>query len=124
MPSGGYVVPAARVEYHHRFSRGAKLTIRVFSFFVQVSGSPMRDNSAAGVVRLRGAAALALAAPVGDRGWQGWRSVAAAPPQQECRNRSWRLDEALSVKQAVQEGGQLAVCSAYPDPDAVGIVVW
>ncbi len=86
----------------------------------------MRGKSAAGAARVRGAAALA--APGGDRGWQGCRSAAAAPPQQVCRNRSWRLDEALSVqsgvKQGVQEGGQLAVCRAYPDPDAVGIVVW
>src|SRR5690242_21934584 len=93
--------------------------IRISSFFVQVSGSPMRGKSAAGVVRLRGAAALA--APVGDLGWQGYRSAAAAPPKQECRNRSWRLDEALSVqpgvKQGVQEGGQLAMCRTYPDPD-------
>src|SRR5215472_7439314 len=66
--------------------------------------------------------------PAGDRGRQGCRSAAAAPPQQECRNRSWRLDEPLSVQtgvmQGVQEGGQLAVCRTYPDPDAVGVVVW
>jgi hypothetical protein len=59
---------------------------------------------------------------------QGCRSAAAAPPQQECRNRSWRLDEALSVqpgvKQGVQEGGQLTVCRTYPDPGTVGIVIW
>ncbi len=105
---------------------GAKPTIRIFSFFVQISGSRMRGKSAAGAARLRGAAALA--APVGDRGWPGCRSAAAAPPQQVRRNRSWRLDEALSVqpdvKQGVQEGGQLAVCRTYPDPGAVGIVVW
>ena len=59
-------------------SRGAKLTIRVFSFLVQVSGSAIRGKSAAGVARLRGAAALA--APVGDRDWPGCRSAAAAPP--------------------------------------------
>jgi hypothetical protein len=54
--------------------------------------------------------------------------AAAAPPQQECRDRSWRLDEALSVQpgveQGVQEGGQLAVRRSYPDPGAIGIVVW
>jgi hypothetical protein len=66
----------------------------------------------------------ALAAPIGDRGWQGCQSAAAAPPKQVGRNRSWRLDETLGVKQGVQEGGQLAVCRTYPDPDAVGIVVW
>jgi len=124
---GGDGEPVPRgIEVDHRFSWGAKPTIRIFSFFVQVSGSPMRGKSAAGAARLRGA--VALAALAGDRGWQGCRSAAAAPPQQVCRNRSWRLDEALSVqsgvKQGVQEGGQLAVCRAYPDPDAVGIVVW
>ena len=86
----------------------------------------MRGKSAAGATRVRGA--VALATPGDDRGWLGCRSAAAAPPQQVCRNRSWRLDEALSVqpgvKQGVQEGGQLAVCGTYPDPDAVGIVVW
>lgn len=36
----------------------------IFSFFVQVSGSPMRGKSAAGAARLPGA--VALSAPVGD----------------------------------------------------------
>ena len=58
----------------------------------------------------------------------GPRSAAAAPPQQVHRNRGWRLDETLGVQpgveQGVEEGGQLAVRRAYPDPDALGIVVW
>lgn len=117
---------ARLVQQHHAFSWGAKPTIRIFSFFIQFIGSPI----AAGLLQVRCdcVGAAALAAPVGDRGWQGCRSAAAAPPQQECRNRSWRLDEALSiqpgVKQGVQVGGQLAVCGTYPDPGAVGIVVW
>ena len=100
-----------------------------FGYFLSLSRSAAARcgaSAAAGAARVRGA--VALAAPGGDRGWRGCRSAAAAPPQQVCRNRSWRLDEALSVqsgvKQGVQEGGQLAVCRAYPDPDAVGIVVW
>jgi hypothetical protein len=58
----------------------------------------------------------------------GSRSLAAAPPQQVGRYRSWRLGKALgfqsAVKQRVQVGGQLAVRRAHPDPDALGTVVF
>jgi hypothetical protein len=64
-------------------------------------------------------------AGVGDPDWQGWRSAAAASPQQERRNRSWRLGKALGfqpgVKQGVQDGGQLAVRSAHPDRAPSGL---
>jgi PHS family inorganic phosphate transporter-like MFS transporter len=56
------------------------------------------------------------------------RSPAAASPQQVRRYRSWRLGEAFGfqpgVKQRVQVSGELAVCRAYSDPGALGIVVF
>jgi len=58
---------------------------------------------------------------------QGW-SAAAAPPQQVRRDGGRRLGEPLGfqpgISQGVQDGGQLAVRRAHPDPDPLGIVTW